>query len=42
MVASRKRPSARLLLVSSAAVLVILVSGLVYFHKMEMTVADVV
>ena len=35
-------PPSRMLLVSSAVVLVVLVSGLMYFQKMETTIADVV
>ena len=35
-------PPGRMLLVSSAAVLVVLVCGLMYFQKMETTIADVV
>jgi lipopolysaccharide transport system permease protein len=35
-------PPGRMLLVSSAVVLAVLVSGLMYFQKMETTIADVV
>jgi len=35
-------PPGRMLLASSAAVLVVLVCGLMYFQKMETTIADVV
>jgi lipopolysaccharide transport system permease protein len=35
-------PPSRMLLVSSAVVLAVLVSGLMYFQKMETTIADVV
>jgi lipopolysaccharide transport system permease protein len=35
-------PPGRMLLVSSAAVLIVLVCGLMYFQKMETTIADVV
>jgi lipopolysaccharide transport system permease protein len=35
-------PPSRMLLVSAAVVLAVLVSGLMYFQKMETTIADVV
>jgi lipopolysaccharide transport system permease protein len=36
------RPDAVLLAVSSTAVVVMLVSGLMFFHRVERTIADVV
>ena len=35
-------PPSRMLLASSALVLAVLISGLMYFQKMETTIADVV
>ena len=35
------KPPGRLLLISSAMVVVVLLSGLAYFQKMETTMADV-
>ena len=40
--AGRGAPPVRLIVVSSAVVLVVLLSGLAYFQKMETTMADVV
>ena len=40
--ASRGEPPSRLIFVSAGVVLVVLLSGLAYFQKMETTVADVV
>lgn len=40
--AGRSRPPGRLIVVSSAVVLAILLSGVAYFQKMETTIADVV
>ncbi len=44
MVAHRDRhdPPGRLIVVSSAVVIVVLLSGVAYFQKMETTIADVV